>query len=119
MRVAVLSDIHANFHALEAVGKDIGEQHVDEIWCLGDTVGYGAHPRECLRWVEERVALHVKGNHDEAVATGDVAWFNPLAAQAARLHAQRLDPSERDRLYRLPEERRVTFDGLDALVVHA
>jgi len=119
MRIAVLSDVHANLHALEAVAKDVSAAGVDEIWSLGDVVGYGGHPREVLAWIEENADLLVKGNHDEAVATGDVTWFNPMAAQAARVHAQRLLPPERSRIYAWPMSARREIEGDSALVVHA
>lgn len=124
MRIALLSDIHANLHALEAVAKDVEEASVDQVWCLGDVVGYGAHPHEVLAWTEEHADVLVKGNHDEAVATGDTQGFNPVAAAAARYHAQVLTPPERARLLDLgASNRRVVerADGakVEALIVHA
>lgn len=119
MRVAVFSDIHANLHALQAVARDAEGQNVEEIWSLGDVVGYGGHPRECLAWIEENADLLVKGNHDEAVATGDVTWFNPMAAQAARAHAQRLSPPDRARMYGWSTTIGRDVAGLSVLVVHA
>lgn len=118
MRVAVLSDIHANRQALTAVAKDLEAQRVDETWCLGDVVGYGANPLECLEWVEEHADLIVKGNHDHAVASGEMAWFNPVAAQAARWHAQRLVPPDRSRLYAWPERERREVQGVHVMLVH-
>ncbi len=67
MRVAVLSDIHANLHALEAVLADVAAESPDEIWCLGDVVGYGPRPNECCDLVRERAAFSLCGNHDLAV----------------------------------------------------
>ena len=119
MRVAVLSDIHANLQALEAVEKDLAGQRVEEIWSLGDVVGYGGHPRECLAWAEKRAHVLLKGNHDEAVATGDVQWFNPMAAAAARAHAQVLTPSERARVFAWGTELRREIGGTKVLAVHA
>ncbi|HET6403961.1 MAG TPA: metallophosphoesterase family protein [Candidatus Thermoplasmatota archaeon] len=119
MRIAVLSDIHANLHALQAVHRDLAAQDVQETWCLGDVVGYGGHPRECLAWVEEHADLVVKGNHDEAVATGDVTWFNPMAAHAARVHAQKLTPPERSTIYGWSPSARREIAGQTVLVVHA
>lgn len=102
MRVALLSDLHANQEALEAVLKDVGEQSVEEVWCLGDVVGYGGSPQVVLDLIEGRTRTIVKGNHDHAVATGETLDFNPIAASAARMHAQMLTPPERARLYALP-----------------
>jgi predicted phosphodiesterase len=65
--VAVISDVHANLPALEAVLADIDARGIDRIWCLGDTVGYGAQPVECLRLVRSRCEVVLAGNHDLAV----------------------------------------------------
>lgn len=119
MRVAVVSDLHANLHAVEAIDRDLQAQRADEIWCLGDVVGYGAYPRETLQWVRDRADVLVKGNHDEAVATGDVAGFNQMAASAARAHAQILTPVERSEIFawRL-EDRRSPRAGEAVVLVH-
>ena len=55
MRVAVVSDIHGNLHALEAVLEAVDHDEPDELWCLGDVVGYGPRPNECCRLVRDRV----------------------------------------------------------------
>lgn len=102
MRVAIISDLHANLAATEAVSEDIAHQSIQETWCLGDIVGYGGSPREVLDWAEKHASIIVKGNHDHAVATGDVEGFNPVAAAAARNHAQVLAPPARTRLDDLP-----------------
>ncbi len=83
MRVAIISDIHANLPALEAVLSDVEETGVDELWCLGDVVGYGAQPDECAALVAERCGLCLVGNHDLAVLGElDVSAFSPAAAAA-------------------------------------
>ncbi|HEY2327922.1 MAG TPA: metallophosphoesterase family protein [Gaiellaceae bacterium] len=85
MRIAVLSDIHANLHALEAVLADVDSVGPDEIWCLGDTVGYGAAPNECCERIRDRADVMLCGNHDLAViGTLDLAEFSGEAAVAAR-----------------------------------
>ena len=85
MRAAVISDIHGNLHALEAVLADILREGADEVWCLGDVVGYGPHPNECCALVRERAALCLCGNHDLAVVGGlDISDFSGDAAVAAR-----------------------------------
>jgi predicted phosphodiesterase len=84
MRVAVISDIHSNFHALEAVLTDIESQSPDEIWCLGDVVGYGPRPNECADIVRERASLVLVGNHDlAAIGKLDTVDFGPLASESA------------------------------------
>jgi diadenosine tetraphosphatase ApaH/serine/threonine PP2A family protein phosphatase len=101
MRVALLSDIHANLVALEAVLAAVG--HADALWVTGDTVGYGPDPGDTLALLRERKALLVQGNHDRAVATGEgLEFFHDLAADAARLHQQWLSPADRDALEALP-----------------
>ena len=83
MRVAAISDIHANLPALEAVLEAIDAAGVEEIWCLGDVIGYGAEPDECADLVRERCALCLVGNHDLAVLGAlDVASFSEAAAEA-------------------------------------
>jgi diadenosine tetraphosphatase ApaH/serine/threonine PP2A family protein phosphatase len=67
MRVAVLSDVHSNLHALEAVLADVDTGGFDEIWCLGDVIGYGPRPNECTAIVRERADLCLAGNHDLVV----------------------------------------------------
>jgi diadenosine tetraphosphatase ApaH/serine/threonine PP2A family protein phosphatase len=85
LRVAALSDIHANRPALEAVLEAIGEAGIEEIWCLGDLVGYGADPDACTEIVRERCRLSLSGNHDLAVLGEiDVATFSEPAAAAVR-----------------------------------
>jgi predicted phosphodiesterase len=93
MRIAILSDIHANYHALEAALAAVDDEGVDEIWCLGDTVGYGPRPNRCCSVVSERVALCLAGNHDLAV-TGmlSVDEFNGDAAAAARWTREVIEP---------------------------
>jgi predicted phosphodiesterase len=66
MRIAIISDIHANYEALEAVLSDSGQQKVDEVVCLGDIVGYGANPNECIELVKKNCPLRILGNHDAA-----------------------------------------------------
>ena len=82
MRTLVISDIHGNLHALDAVLEAAGE--VDAVWNLGDTVGYGAFPNEVVERMRERAAINVRGNHDR-VCSGLTSseGFNPVAAQAA------------------------------------
>jgi predicted phosphodiesterase len=96
VRVAVISDIHANLHALEAVLGAIDAEAVDELWCLGDVVGYGPRPNECVALVRERAAVCLAGNHDLAVlGTIDLATFVGAAGEAARWTRTVLEESAR------------------------
>jgi diadenosine tetraphosphatase ApaH/serine/threonine PP2A family protein phosphatase len=83
--VAVISDVHANWHALEAVLEAIDREEPDELWCLGDLVGYGPRPNPCCEAVEGRAALCLAGNHDLGVLGElDLAEFTGDAVVAAR-----------------------------------
>jgi diadenosine tetraphosphatase ApaH/serine/threonine PP2A family protein phosphatase len=84
MRVAVISDIHANLHALEAVADAIELEAPDEVWCLGDLVGYGPQPNACCAWVAAGTQVCLAGNHDLGVLGElDLDDFSPDAAAAA------------------------------------
>jgi diadenosine tetraphosphatase ApaH/serine/threonine PP2A family protein phosphatase len=93
MRVAVISDVHANRHALDAVLSAVDGENVDAIWCLGDTVGYGPRPNECCDLVREHADPCLIGNHD-LVALGEltVTDFNDEAAAAAVWTSEQLTP---------------------------
>jgi len=105
MRLAVLSDIHANLAALDAVRADM--PRVDEVWVLGDIVGYGPQPNEVIRRLQELGARSVSGNHDgAAIGTVDAGWFNPDAAAAIRWTSTVLDPNSSSYLAALPQVRR-------------
>src|SRR2546423_4065614 len=93
MRVAVVSDIHSNLHALEAVLTAIDGEAPDELWCLGDLVGYGPRPNECCATIAERADVCLAGNHDLAVrGTIDLEEFGGEAAVAARWTREVLEP---------------------------
>jgi predicted phosphodiesterase len=89
---ALISDIHANFAALEAVLADIRTQGVTEIYCLGDVVGYGPNPCECLDAVIKKCPVTILGNHDQA-ALFDPDGFNPVALQAVYWTREQLESS--------------------------
>jgi len=85
MRIALLSDVHGNRPAFEAVLDDVDSEGAEEIWCLGDLVGYGAQPDDCVQLARDRCDLNLAGNHD-LVVTGDIpiSDFSASAATAAR-----------------------------------
>jgi predicted phosphodiesterase len=109
MRIAILSDIHSNLPALEAVLADVEGAEPEEIWCLGDVVGYGAQPDGCTELVRERCSLCLVGNHDLAVLGElDLETFSPAAAAAVEWtqecsrpetleYLRRLDPADTSR----------------------
>jgi diadenosine tetraphosphatase ApaH/serine/threonine PP2A family protein phosphatase len=104
MRYAFLADIHGNFEAFRAVLQDIENRGgVDELWCLGDIVGYGPEPSACLALLRERPHVCVAGNHDwAAVGKIDTADFNPDASEACKWTSGRLSLSDREYLLNLP-----------------
>ncbi len=85
MKVAVISDVHGNRHAFEAVLEEVAASEADELWCLGDLVGYGAEPDRCVELARDHVAVCLAGNHDLAV-TGEIPLeeFSRGAQLAAR-----------------------------------
>jgi diadenosine tetraphosphatase ApaH/serine/threonine PP2A family protein phosphatase len=104
VRLAVLSDIHANLAALDAVRADLPA--VDETWVLGDIVGYGPQPNEVIVALQEMGARSVLGNHDAAaIGTIDTAWFNPDAARAIEWTTGVIDENARAYMATLPEVR--------------
>src|SRR5256885_179459 len=106
-RVAVISDVHGNRHALDAVLDAIASERPDELWCLGDLVGYGPRPNECCHAVAARADLCLAGNHDLVVLgslsvadfAGDAAaaaeWTQSVLADDAREFLAGLEPSGR------------------------
>ena len=96
MRIAALSDVHANLRALEAVLAEIDAGRFDGIWCLGDLVGYGPKPNECTALLQERSTVCLAGNHD-LVVLGKIPIdaFAGEAAAAARWTQTVLDESGR------------------------
>jgi predicted phosphodiesterase len=97
VRVAVISDIHSNLPALEAVLADLGRSDPDQVWCLGDIVGYGADPNACTKLVSEVVEVCLAGNHDLVVSGDlDVRYFAMSAGAAARWTVKQVTPETRE-----------------------
>lgn len=110
MRYAVFTDIHANLEALEAVLAKIDEisatEPIDKIWFLGDLVGYGPDPNECIVRLRERTDVIIAGNHDwAAVGKIDLEEFSPAARISAEWTAEQLTDEHRAFLENLPERR--------------
>ncbi len=104
MRVLILTDVHSNLEAFHAVLQDAEKGGcVDEIWCMGDVVGYGPDPRECIDLLREYCYVCVAGNHDWA-ASGkiDTSLFNPYAAEAALWTRKQLREEDKKILNELP-----------------
>lgn len=110
MRIAVLSDIHANLPALDAVLADAGA--VDAVWHLGDVVGYGPDPDGVVARLRSIGAQGVRGNHDAAACGGsEIDWFNPDARRAMEWTRSAVAPETVEWLAALPERR--VLDGVD------
>jgi diadenosine tetraphosphatase ApaH/serine/threonine PP2A family protein phosphatase len=118
---AIISDIHSNFEALQAVLQDIAQHNVPEVYCLGDVVGYGPNPRECVDLVMQcKVVL--LGNHDQG-AMFDPEGFNPPAERAifwtrAQLESPGENRQARERRWDFLAERPRTFRENSYLFVH-
>ena len=103
MQYAIISDIHGNLDALEAVLQSIQERQVDHIVCLGDVVGYGPQPSECLRTLQNINCTVIAGNHDVAVVDkSDSLNFNLYAREATLWTREQLDESDLSFLAELP-----------------
>lgn len=119
-RTAIISDIHANYHALSAVIEDVRAMECTDLVCLGDVVGYNAYPKECLDYVRELGCPVVKGNHDEEVVSPSLAKMNPVARQAMDWTRDQLDEESLKWLSRLQYQRIVRTDtGCTFSIVHA
>lgn len=93
MKRALISDIHGNLEALKSVFSDIEERAIDEIYFLGDLVGYGPDPEACIDIVSKNCKLHMMGNHDHALLTAAVG-FNPVAKQAIDCLREQMRPDD-------------------------
>jgi predicted phosphodiesterase len=115
MRVAVLSDIHSNLAALDAVLGSLGT--VDAVWHLGDVVGYGPEPDAVVARLREAGAIGVKGNHDDAACGGEtIEWFNTDGRTAAEWTRGHMDAATLLYLAGLPEL--LAPPGTDFTLVH-
>jgi len=119
---AIISDIHSNLEALEAVLGDVAQHGVDEIYCLGDVVGYGPNPRECVDLVMNSSKVVLLGNHDQG-AMFDPEGFNPPAERAIfwtrdQLEAAVENRQVRERRWEFLADRPRTFRENGFLFVH-
>jgi len=101
VRYLILSDIHANWEALEAVLAH-AQSSYDRIMCCGDLVGYGADPDAVTEWVRDNTAATIRGNHDKACAgLEDLEWFNPIARESVLWTQSTMKPANLDYLRHL------------------
>ncbi|MBI2165852.1 MAG: metallophosphoesterase family protein [Chloroflexi bacterium] len=116
MRALIISDVHSNLEALQAVLEDARRKGgFDEVWCLGDLVGYGPDPGPCIDLLRSLPLIAVAGNHDlAAVGRLGLEEFNPVAAEANRWTARRLRPEHAAFLASLP----LRIERDDFILVH-
>jgi predicted phosphodiesterase len=103
VRYAIISDIHSNLEALQSVLQQIESERIDKIFCLGDIVGYGPHPGECLALVQQHCEIIITGNHDFAcIESAELYYFNQYAKTAIEWTAKQLSDQELLFLKNLP-----------------
>jgi putative phosphoesterase len=126
MRLAIFSDVHANLQALEAVWDDLQQQDPDDIYCLGDLVGYGANPDEVIDFIRMREVPTIKGNYDNGVGLDMASCgcvyndkrlerLGELSIWWSRGHTSE---ANKEFLQSLPEDTRLRDENLDLLLVH-
>ena len=126
MKIALISDIHANIQALEAVWQDLQTQAPDEIYCLGDLVGYGAHPNEVIEFIRSESIPTIMGNYDNGVGhdlddcgcdykDARLEKLGELSIWWSRGHTTE---ANKKLLRELPKEIRLSDQGQDLLLVH-
>jgi predicted phosphodiesterase len=114
VRFLIISDIHANLEALDAVLRD-AEGLYDRIVCCGDLVGYNPDPAAVLDWTGTHCTAVIRGNHDKAIAGVDsLEWFNPVAQASARWTQQQLNPEQLSYLKNL-EKGPLTVEGFEII----
>jgi putative phosphoesterase len=119
MKIVIISDIHSNLSALEA----LPEHDYDQLWCIGDLVDYGPKPHEVVRWIEDRATVTVRGNHDHAVGFNAEprcsAPFKRLADETRRFTENVCTPEDVEFLRNLPVQRKLTVNSTAFYLVHA
>ena len=114
-KIALISDIHSNLEAFEAVLKEIKKLKIKKTFCLGDIVGYGANPNECVDLIRNNKIISVKGNHDhEATLLENVEWFIDVAREAILWTKKQLTDKNKNFLKNLP----ASLEFENVLLVH-
>ncbi|MCP8310670.1 MAG: metallophosphatase family protein [Candidatus Methylarchaceae archaeon HK01B] len=114
-KVALVSDIHGNIDALNAILETMRQK---SIFCLGDLVGYGANPNEVVKWARENNVKCIMGNHEYAVITKDVSWFSWAAKRAVFWTRSNLKSSNMEFIKKLPKKMKLEIEGIKILLVH-
>lgn len=116
MIIALLADIHSNLEAFEAVLDHMGR--VDQVWSVGDLVGYGAKPNEVVSLARRLEVVSVMGNHDQAAVTNNTWRFNPYTTRAIHLTHRMLKRENLSFLKSLPQFLRLTMKNVEFYLVH-
>ncbi|WP_457641392.1 metallophosphoesterase family protein [Persephonella sp.] len=115
MRIAYISDLHGNIHAVEALERDLKNEKVDEIRCLGDILNFGANPKETLDWVKENCSIVLRGEHDTFVTQCEEVFItNPEAIKFADWTYDQLTERDMDFVSSLPKD----YDLGDIILTH-
>lgn len=118
MRYAIISDVHSNIEAFKAVLSGIHKESADKIVFLGDIIGYGPDPNECIKEIIKIADITIAGNHDHAaIGLMDLSYFNPYARDAIEWTMGKLTEGERSYLSKLPLTAEIASD--DVFLVHA
>lgn len=118
MRLAIFGDIHGNLEALRAVLQDAKDHQVTHFVCLGDIVGYGASPRECIEEVQRLRCPVVKGNHDEMAAqVDDLKAQKPLVRESVLWTRNRLTMADKQWLRTLKLVQQISVPGIDEFII--
>ena len=116
MKTAVISDVHSNIEALSAVFSELEQTGIERVICLGDIVGYGADPDDCLHLIKDKCEVVIRGNHDSAVSGSDeYSSFNPEAEEAIYWTRNRISEEWKSYLETLP----MIFEENGIIYVHA
>ena len=118
MRIAVVSDIHSNLEAFHSVLNKIDSMKINDVYCVGDIVGYGADPREVLKILVRKKIASVMGNHDYAASSGDVLKFNQFAADSIYKNIEMISENEIKYLGDLNKKMEVDLEGTKIYFVH-
>ena len=115
MKIAIMSDIHSNLEALESVLADI---KADEIYCLGDLVGYGPNPNEVVEVIRKENIPCIIGNHDHSTITGDTYYYSPFAAKTIEWTRKEISEENLDFLKKLKTKKIIDVDEKKIELVH-
>lgn len=120
MKIAVISDIHANIYALMTAFHQIDDDKIDTIICLGDLVGYGPHPNEVVSAIRRRNILCIKGNYDSSVVDNEFSYIRetPLNSFSLPWTVNELREENREYIKNLPNQISLNIAGKDILFVH-